>query len=258
MGIARQWLRLAVVALHLALGLVLAVGAAVVGGRVWHRRAWGRMLIRTWSRAALAALGVRVHEVGCLDPRAGLLVANHISWLDIPVLHAVAPVRFVAKSEVSSWPLVGILAAAAGTVFLDRRRITALHGAVERTTDLLRRGDRVCVFPEATTGPGGPPRRFAHSLFQAAVDSGVPVQPAALRYIRAGGTDDVVPFVGDDTFLAHLRRLAAQPRTDAVVQFAPVLDAGTDRRTLAAQARSHVAALLASRPELPHAHRADR
>lgn len=157
-----------------------------------------------WARAILRVLGIRVRISGRLPKRRALLVANHVSWLDTIVLLAVVPCRLLAKTEVRGWPVVGRLAAATGTVFIDRSRPRALPATVAGVAGALRDGAVVAVFPEGTTGCGETVGPFRPALFQAAVDARVPVAPVTLGY----GTT-APAFVGDETLWDSLCRVVA-------------------------------------------------
>ncbi|WP_428963742.1 lysophospholipid acyltransferase family protein [Micromonospora fluostatini] len=172
----------------------------------------GRTAVRRWSRGLLRALGVRLTVTGRLPRRRALLVANHISWLDVVALLATAPARMVAKREVRRWPLVGLLTVAAGTVSVDRSRPRALPATVHQVAATLRAGHPVAVFPEGTTWCGGrgdsgqrpgrdaghrpgreagagcrPPGGFRPAMFQAAIETGAPVVPLRIEYGQGSG-----------------------------------------------------------------------
>lgn len=139
-----------------------------------------------------------------------LVVANHVSWLDVLLVAAVCPGRMLAKHEVSGWPVVGRLARSRGTLFIDRERIRSLPGTVAAIARALRDGETVVAFPEGSTWCGREAGRFRPAVFQAALDAGAPVRPVAIRYRLAGGEPTTVPaFVGDDTLTASLRRVVA-------------------------------------------------
>ncbi|NJC70901.1 1-acyl-sn-glycerol-3-phosphate acyltransferase [Planosporangium thailandense] len=206
------------------------------------RTARGNVL-RLLAGAVLAALGVRHTLRGRVPRRGALIVANHVSWLDVLVLLAHTPARLLAKREVRSWPVIGPLAAATGTVFVDRRRPRALPGTVAAVADALRAGDVVAVFPEGTTWCGRTGGHFRPAVFQAAVDAGAPVVPVALRFTLAAGSDTTVAaFLGEDTLLASLRRVVAVRGLHVVVQAHPALHPipGASRRALARVAQSVV------------------
>ncbi|HEX2540861.1 MAG TPA: lysophospholipid acyltransferase family protein, partial [Caldimonas sp.] len=139
--------------------------------------------IRRWSLALLQSLGIRLEATG--EPARGgsLLVANHVSWLDIMAIHAVAPhARFVSKADVKGWPLVSRLVDSAGTLYLQRERKRDALRVVHAMASALQGGDTVAIFPEGTTSTGHTLLPFHANLLQAAIATATPVQPVALRY----------------------------------------------------------------------------
>jgi 1-acyl-sn-glycerol-3-phosphate acyltransferase len=183
---------------------------------------------------------------GCSgDRRLGvLMVANHLSWLDILVLGAVQPMRMVAKREIRDWPVLGALAARAGTLFVDRCGLRSLPALVTETAAALRGGAVVGLFPEGTTWCGAASGSFRRAGFQAALDAGVPVRPVAQRMRLADGTSTGVgAFVGEDTLVASLLRVVRLPELVVEVEVLPplVAEPGTDRRALARRAELVVA-----------------
>ncbi|MEU0254541.1 lysophospholipid acyltransferase family protein [Streptomyces sp. NPDC006184] len=205
-----------------------------------------------WCRAIVRAAGVRVGITGAAPPAGGLLlVANHVSWLDIPLLTAVRPARMLAKSEIRRWPVAGALAGRGGALFIERDRLRALPETVDRISGALRTGAAVTAFPEGSTWCGRAHGRFHRAVFQAALDAGVPVQPVRLRYRqRDGGSGTAAAFVGEDTFLASLWRVARTRGLVAEVEVRPVIPPGAhlDRRALA-----HAAQPAAPQPAWTHA-----
>ncbi|GGT90119.1 lysophospholipid acyltransferase family protein [Streptomyces violascens] len=202
--------------------------------------------LRTQARAVLDALGVRL-EAGPAPSehtRGALLVANHISWLDVVALLAVEPVTVLAKREVGQWPVVGTLARRIGTRFIDRGAVRELPHTVDELTATLRSGRSVLVFPQATTWCAVSGGRFRRAAFQAAVDAGAPVRPMTVDYLQDGAPSTVAAFLGGDDFTTSLRRVAAARGLSVRVTAHPELR-GTDRRTLAAEAR---AAVCGTRP----------
>jgi len=193
-------------------------------------------LMPNFARAVLWCLGVRLSIRGQLPTRQALIVANHVSWMDILVMLAATPARLVAKHEVRDWPLIGAPATAVGTIFIDRSRPRTLPVTVANAADALRAGDVVAVFPEGTTGCGRSAGRFRPALFQAALDAGAPVVPVSLRFhLTDGEGTTAAAFLGEETLLTSLRRvLAVRGLVVSVVAGAAVHStAGMDRRTLA-------------------------
>jgi 1-acyl-sn-glycerol-3-phosphate acyltransferase len=230
-----------------ALLAVLLAGAAALPVLPLIGPARQAALFRALARGVLCALGVRLAVRGRLPRGHALLVANHISWLDVVALLAVAPARLLAKREVRDWPLIGALAAAHGTVFLDRRRPRSLPATVAEVASALRGGAVIALFPEGTTWcgtPAGGP--FRPAMFQAAVDAGAAVVPVCIRYTgarQAGDEATALPaFVGADTLWTSLRRVVAAPTLTVSLAASPALypDAAATRRALARMAETAV------------------
>lgn len=203
--------------------------------------------IRWWSAKMLRVLGMRLAVQGSFRPGAKLLVANHISWIDIMVVHAVCPeARFVSKADVQHWPLVNRLVASARTLYIERGKRRDALRVVHQMAEALAAGDTVAVFPEGTTGPGDALLPFHANLLQAAISHAVPVQPMALRFAdaRHAVSPDAL-WVGDVSLAASLWRLA---RADGLVAQLAVLPAeGTahaDRRALAEHLRAQIGQAL--------------
>lgn len=203
---------------------------------------------RAYARALLAALDIRLRVDGILPApeRPVLVVANHVSWLDTYAINCVNGGRFVAKAEVRDWPLIGTMADAFGSLFHVRHDIFDTRRTVDAMVDLLRRGDPVGVFPEATTTPGTRLCPFYPAMFQAAIEAEVPVQPIAISYHSANGAATVTPAYCDDTTLwESIERIIAAPPLTARLSFAPRLDPrGATRRELAERANRSIATLL--------------
>jgi 1-acyl-sn-glycerol-3-phosphate acyltransferase len=222
----RLTVRGAALAVVLIAGLVAALVVPLLG------RSAMSWVQRLWAAAVLSACGVRVRHTGPAAPPGALVVANHVSWLDVFALHAVAPVRMLAKTEVRQWPLLGLMAARAGTVFLDRDRLRALPGAVAGLADALRAGTPIGVFAEGTTRCGRDLGPFRPAAFQAAHDAGAPVVPVALRYRRRGPggaapLDTTAAFVGDDTLASSLLRVLTVRGIDIDVTACALMDTTT-------------------------------
>ena len=206
------------------------------------------MRIEWFSRRMLHLLGVALRSDGAFAPGAKLIVANHVSWLDILALHAVCPeARFVSKSGVQHWPLVRRLVAAGDTLYIEREQRRDALRVVHQMAAALRNGDTVAAFPEGTTGDGATLLPFHANLLQAAISSGVAVQPVALRYADARHAVSPAPlWLGDTTLRGSLWKVA---RADALVLHLRILPpqpaAGSRRRELAAALRSGIAAALA-------------
>jgi 1-acyl-sn-glycerol-3-phosphate acyltransferase len=211
-------------------------------------------LVRRWSRQLTGILGMTL-EVHTSGPRgaAGAVVANHVSWTDVFVLNAVAPCRFIAKSEVRRWPAIGWLSARAGTLYIARGRRSALTDANATIARHLAQGERLAFFPEGTSAPQGAPLPFHANLFQAVVQAGTPVLPVAIAYVDADGAPSAAAdYVGDMTLWeSMLRLLSSEPIVATLVFLPPIDPAGLDRRALAAHAHAAVATGLARAKKNP-------
>ncbi|MFD8208001.1 lysophospholipid acyltransferase family protein [Streptomyces sp. NPDC059695] len=213
-------------------------------------------LARSWVRTVLRAFGVRVRYEGTAGAIPGplLVVANHVSWLDIPLVAAVLPGRMVAKTEVRRWPVLGTIAALGGTLFIDRDRLRALPGTVRAMSGVLGAGGRVVVFPEGSTWCGRAGGRFRPAAFQAALDSGCPVLPVRIDYRPTGAA----AYVGDDPLGASLWRVVSTRRLTADLRVMDPIPGSRhpDRRALAAAAQRAVARDSANLPS-PSVHQRD-
>lgn len=199
--------------------------------------------IAWWSAKMLRMLGLELRVGGSFRPGAKLVVANHVSWLDIMAIHAVCPeARFVSKAEVRHWPLVNRLVDSAGTLYIEREKRRDALRVVHQMAEALQAGQTVAVFPEGTTGPGPGLLPFHANLLQAAIATATPVQPVALRYADAHGPFSAsAQFLGETTLAQSLWMLA---RGEQMVVHVDVLVAeGTahaDRRLLAERLRDEI------------------
>lgn len=240
---------LALLALWRVLRVVLHVllGMAVMALRFPSLDAAGRHArIAWWSAGLLRAIGVGLQVRGTARPGASLLLANHVSWLDVAALHAVVPqARFVSKADVLHWPLLGWLVKGAGTLFIERERKRDALRVVHAMAEALRAGETVAVFPEGTTGPGPELLLFHANLLQAAIATATPIQPAVLRFADPHHAfSPSAAFVGETTLLQSLWRVATARGLVAHVELLPPqASAHADRRALA----EHLRALMAER-----------
>jgi 1-acyl-sn-glycerol-3-phosphate acyltransferase len=205
--------------------------------------------IQWWSAKLLRVMGLALQTRGTPRPGAKLLVANHVSWLDIAAIHAVLPeARFVSKSDVGHWPLVGRLVAGAGTLFIEREKKRDALRVVHQMAEALKAGDTVAVFPEGTTGDGRVLLPFHANLLQAAIATATPVQPVVLRFFDAAHVfSPVVEFLGDTTLAGSLWRIVSARGLAVEVQvLAPEGTAHADRRALAEHLRNTIGKALPS------------
>lgn len=205
--------------------------------------------IRRWSARLLAICGVTLrikHNGNAGELPHALIVANHVSWLDIFVLNSMQPCRFVAKSDIRGWPLIGWLCEQAGTIFIARGRQRDVRRIYEGLVSGLLAGERVAFFPEGTTAPQGTILPFHANLFEAAIEARVPVQPCALRYLDdAGRPHAAADFVGDMTLVQSIAViLRSGGMTAECMLLEPIATDGLHRRSLAADAHKTIANAL--------------
>jgi len=200
--------------------------------------------VQVWSIEMLARLGIRLAIQGRPAPQGPLLlVANHISWLDITALHAARFCRFVSKADVRGWPLIGALAAGVGTLFIQRESRRDAMRVVHHMAQSLRDGDVLAVFPEGTTSDGEHLLPFHANLLQAAISADAPVQPVALQFVdtRSGQRSLAPCYVGDDTLLGSVwRTLSTSGITVQIVFGEPQVPQGRDRRAWAADLQTEI------------------
>ncbi|MEO5658349.1 MAG: lysophospholipid acyltransferase family protein [Polaromonas sp.] len=200
--------------------------------------------VQAWALAFLGHAGITL-EIRGQPPLTGpvLLVANHISWLDIPVMHAARHCRFVSKSDVQDWPLIGTLAKGAGTLYIERSSRRDAMRIVHLMRDALKAGEVLAVFPEGTTGDGRLLLAFHANLLQAAVSAEAPAQAVGLRFVdqASGQTSHAPSYTGDDSLLGSIWRTLCAPPLVAVVHYGqPEGSEGRDRRAWSQHLRSAV------------------
>ncbi len=225
----------------IALGLTIAGTFAMmerlrVGNSMARRQRW-----TSWFMARLsAALPFRVTVSGKLPGQPMLWVSNHVSWTDIPLLGMLAPLSFLSKAEVRTWPVAGWLALKAGTLFI--RRGSGDSKLIQKQMGQHLLGDHsLMIFPEGTTTDGRSLRTFHGRLLSSAIETEVAVQPVAIQYLRDGKPDQIAPFVGDDDLLSHLRRLFANHVSDVHIHLlTPIESQNKERAALAFEAQQAV------------------
>jgi 1-acyl-sn-glycerol-3-phosphate acyltransferase len=239
--LARSGLRLVRTGLHL-------IAAAGIAGLVFPRVPEARRLAlqRQWCRALLDILGLRLAVDGAVAPGGVLLVANHVSWVDVIALNAVSPASFVSKDDVVRWPLIGWLLPRTDTLLLRRNRPRDAQRIGAAIADRLAAGRRIVLFPEGTTTDGNQVLPFSAALLEAAVAQRAPVQPIAIAYLERDGTASRAPvYAGDTSFLQSLLTIVEADALTARVRFLPPLSSvGRSRRALARCARAEVLAAL--------------
>ncbi|MGH8029839.1 MAG: lysophospholipid acyltransferase family protein [Arenimonas sp.] len=213
----------------------------------WTRRGErvDHLAIRLWSAGLLRVFGLRTRRFGTPLPGAGLFVANHVSWIDITLMHSQRVVGFVAKAEISRWPIIGWLAARGGTIYHHRGDNDSLHGVMHQMVQRLQDGHSVGVFPEGRTTDGQRIGVFHARIFQPAVLANVQAQPVALKYGARGDAQTLVAFQKNEHFLGNFLRLLGEPPRMAEVHFLePVAASDEGRRRMAETCRDRIIAAM--------------
>lgn len=229
----------------IALGLTIAGTFALmerlrIGASMARRQRWTSWFMKRLT----AALPFRVRVSGQMPGQPMLWVCNHVSWTDIPLLGMLAPLSFLSKAEVRTWPVAGWLALKAGTLFIRRGSGDSKLIQKQMGQHLLGNHSLV-IFPEGTTTDGRSLRTFHGRLLSSAIETGVAVQPVAIQYLRDGKPDQIAPFIGDDDLLSHLRRLFANEVSEVHIQLlAPITSQGKERAALAFEAQQAVQTAL--------------
>jgi 1-acyl-sn-glycerol-3-phosphate acyltransferase len=189
-----------------------------------------------WLRRFGAIVNLHIVKNGELPEHRAILVSNHISWLDIIVIGQYLPAYFVAKSDISSWPVIGYLARQGGTIFIRRGDKQHIRATAEKMVWLLKQNSNIIAFPEGTTTKGDEVLNFHSSLFQPALLTRSTIQPVALQY--QGIAKEHAPFVGDDGFVPHLIKMLTLDKIEVQLSFLPVINnSGKNRHAVSVETR---------------------
>jgi 1-acyl-sn-glycerol-3-phosphate acyltransferase len=198
-------------------------------------------MIARWSLFLCRVFGVRVHVRGDIQQAPVLIVANHLSWVDIQAMHSAAPMGFVGKAEINRWPVLGYLARAGETIFIERGSHSSSADVSAALVERLNAGRRVAIFPEGGIRPGDHVGVFHARLFKAAVEADCLIQPVMIRYMRKGRRDPEMTFINGENMMINMLRMLGRPTTDAEIRFLePYASAGRPRRDLARLAQAAV------------------
>ncbi|MDE2388641.1 MAG: 1-acyl-sn-glycerol-3-phosphate acyltransferase [Betaproteobacteria bacterium] len=207
-----------------------------------------RNMMQRWASNLLSILAIRLCSRGRLPtlevPRV-LFAANHISWLDVCVLMAACPTRFVAKAEISRWPVLGLLSRNAGTLFIERAKRSDTLRINQQISDVLEKGERVTIFPEGTTTDGAQLNHFHASLLQSAVTADALLYPVAIRYRdNAGNICKDAAYI-DPSLILSLQKILSLTSIDAELTFNQPISCGMkNRRELARLSEQAIASTL--------------
>jgi 1-acyl-sn-glycerol-3-phosphate acyltransferase len=239
-------------AIRRAVALVFSLALVIL--RFWLTRLRGPLTMQQkaqWSQASsrlvLSALGIHYGIVG-QPPSHGLVVCNHLSYLDILLLSAAMPAFFVAKMEISRWPIFGKAARSNGTIFLDRSSLSSATAVAKQIVERLKLPIPVLLFPEGTSTDGSKVLRFHSRLIDPATSAGAPITAAAIRYHIDDGTPErELCWFGDAPFITHLFKALGTPGFTAKVRFGEP-KVYPDRRTAADLTHAEVTAMRIQMP----------
>ncbi len=233
-------------------------------------RASSNRIMGAWSRILVVLCGARIEVGGAaiptpirrtgIDPeRLGrLALANHVSWIDVFALNAVIPCRFVAKSEIGRWPLLGALVTRSGTLFIERGRRHAVASMNHKVRDHLKAGETIALFPEGTTTDGSTLLPFHSNLLAPAVETRAAILPVVIRYVQDGERSKAAALVGDTTIAASLIRILIARKLVIRITLLPLIEVEPheNRHALARAARDAIATELGivDEPMRTHAH----
>ena len=260
-------LRAILFSLHVLAGVAIVLVMFPFAGQTTRNR-----INSAWSRALIALAGARVVATGVkLDAhlqRAGidpttigrLVLANHVSWMDIFAINAVLPSRFIAKAEIGQWPLLGVLVSRSGTLYIERGRRHAVAAMNATVRAHLQLGETIAVFAEGTTTDGSELLPFHSNVVAPALDVGAAIWPVAIRYTERGRRSAAAAFVGDMGLLTSLGCvLVADQLAVEVAVLPPIVGSdATDRHAVARAARQAIADKLALKSEVANKYRTQR
>ncbi len=199
------------------------------------KRRCGELKI-VWLRWFCKIMGIKLVVEGALTDQPALWVSNHISWLDIIILGQLKPVHFVAKSDISAWPVVGYLAKKGGTIFIRRGDKQQTKVTAEQIVWLLKQNSTVVAFPEGTTTSGETVLPFHGSLFQPALLVKAMLQPITIEYLDSAKA--IAPFIGDDDFIPHLVKMLSLDKIKVRIKFHPCIQtSGKNRHAVSNEVR---------------------
>ncbi len=235
----RLYYKLTLIIILFINGLIIAAGIFPVVNFMYsaaNAKIKRDTLTTLWLRRFSAIVKLQIAKEGELPELGTLLVSNHVSWLDIIVIGQYLPAYFVAKSDISSWPVIGYLARQGGTIFICRGDKQQIKITAEKMVWLLKQNNNIIAFPEGTTTNGDEVLNFHSSLFQPALLTKTAVQPVAVQY--QGEAKEHAPFVGDDGFVPHLIRILSLEKIEVNLSFLPVITStGKSRNELSLETR---------------------
>jgi len=193
-------------------------------------------IIRFWCKRLLFIFEIKVEVTGLgtylMNQKKYLMVANHISWMDIIVIQSIKPCIFVAKSDVASWPLFGWVAQMTGTIFIKRDKVSDIKKALKKMKRrLIKRS--VCIFPEGTSTNGRYLLPFKSNLFQSSIDTNKSILPLCLRYEQNNTYSDKAAFVDDMSLVDSINKIKQEKDIYVIVEVLQPIRPRYNRKELA-------------------------
>lgn len=226
--------RIFLLTLHIAVGTIILATIWV-----FCEQATREQLIRWWSKGVLRRFNIKVVIHGKppkLGEASGMILANHISWIDIYAVNSVIPVRFIAKSDINTWPVFGYLARKSGTIFINRTSRKDTARIVNKTAESLLNGNNVAFFPEGTTTDGTTLGNFKSSLVQAAINANATIKPLAIRYPNLDGSpNQKLAYAGETTMAESMMQALITKQPTVELHFLPPIDSQSGNRQLITQ-----------------------
>jgi 1-acyl-sn-glycerol-3-phosphate acyltransferase len=234
-----RYFRISRIFAHTLVGLFTAALVFPIGSKHFKLR-----LVKWWCKHLLGIFNVRVIRYGNTPPSYkiasnNMIIANHISWVDIHAINSILPIRFIAKSDIRNWPVFGYLASKANVMFIERGKRHTAARIVDMITCSLKAGDNLCLFPEGTTTDGTEIMPFKGSLIQSTIEAHTTIWPVAIRYPRHDGSANTeLAYAGDTTLMQSIQQILLQKSPVVELHFlAPIstielADKDKDRRTL--------------------------
>ncbi len=236
------------VALLLALFLVFPLVILVIAIALkLNKRTLNKKAVKFWSKLLCYICGLKLKIRGNIQSKPVFIVANHVSWLDIPVIHSYKLAGFVAKEEISRWPFLGWAIKSGETLFIARGKHESRRLVLEKIEERLNQGRSIAVFPEGKATNGVKLGRFHRQLMQAAVETNTTVQAIAIKYIkRDGSRNKQVCFKDDEKFVSNVFRIISLPTCTVELTFCEPIDTKLiSAREVAQTSHNQVATILA-------------
>lgn len=225
---------------HLLLALILCVAMIMLPRNICH------ILIQYWAKRLLRILRIKITLTGevlkFLSKDTYLIVSNHISWLDIPVIFSLKPITFVSASDVKTWPIIGILAKISGAIFVDRNRKSSLVEVIQAMNHHFKNEKQsICIFPEGITSNGYQVLPFKSNLFQSAFESNKLLLPLSIKYKENNVLTNRTSFHGSTTLFQSFKRVAKSNLIEVVVDIGHPVKPTQSRKDLSLKIQEAIA-----------------